>query len=56
VRDDQAPDVRAAGRAEFLLNWIERSKLDVQKIVPVHGVAATMDDLRKAVARRNGSR
>ncbi len=41
---------------EFLLDWIERSKLDVQKIVPVHGVAATMEDLRKSVARRNGSR
>jgi glyoxylase-like metal-dependent hydrolase (beta-lactamase superfamily II) len=37
---------------EFLLKWIEKTKLDVQKIVPVHGVAATMDDLRKSVARR----
>jgi hypothetical protein len=35
-----------------LLEWIEKSKLDVRTIVPVHGVAATMDDLRKSVARR----
>src|ERR1051325_9657039 len=35
-----------------LLAKIESLGLDVQKIIPTHGVAATMSDLRDAVARR----
>ena len=37
---------------KYLLDWIERTGLDVQRIVPVHGESATVDDLRKSVARR----
>jgi glyoxylase-like metal-dependent hydrolase (beta-lactamase superfamily II) len=37
---------------QYLLDWIEKTGLDVQKIVPVHGESATMADLRKSVARR----
>jgi glyoxylase-like metal-dependent hydrolase (beta-lactamase superfamily II) len=37
-----------------LLRKVEELGLDVKKIIPVHGVAATMDDLREAVARRTG--
>lgn len=43
---------RAGGRNSVeLLNRISALKLDVTKIIPVHGVPATMEDLRQAVAK-----
>jgi glyoxylase-like metal-dependent hydrolase (beta-lactamase superfamily II) len=41
------------GRAtQFLLEWIEKSGLEVRKVVPVHGAAATLDDMRRSLARQ----
>jgi len=55
-------DLEAAGRVgtggrdtEALLRRIEQLGLDVQEIIPVHGLPATMDDLRAAIAKRTRS-
>ncbi len=32
------------------LNWIDKQKLAVEKVIPVHGPVTTMDEFRKAVA------
>ena len=34
---------------------IQRLKLDVKQIAPLHGRLATMDDLRKAIGRKLGT-
>jgi hypothetical protein len=33
-------------------NWIERSKLPVEKIIPVHGTITTIEELRQAVKEK----
>jgi glyoxylase-like metal-dependent hydrolase (beta-lactamase superfamily II) len=38
------------------MNWINSSKLAVDKIIPVHGTITTVDELRKAVAEMRSAK